>query len=209
MFDFIHQLSQALSQPLPGPVAQYKMAHVARQGRITIPPNVKEAGVMALFFPKHEEWQLALIQRNSDNPNDRHGGQISFPGGKREKTDANLAETALRETEEEIGVQRADIKLLGGLSELYIPVSNFRVEPYVGFLDYTPAFSPQASEVQAILEVPFSLLKDKAIRQETDLQVTQHIVLKNVPYFGINGHMVWGATAMMISELLEALRSSN
>lgn len=205
MIDFIHQLEYALSKPLPGPAAQYKMAHTARKDHPPIPEQVREAGVMALFYPKQKEWQLALIQRNNDNPNDRHGGQISFPGGKREKTDHNLADTALRETEEEIGIKHTDINLLGGLSELYIPVSNFRVEPYVGFLDYTPEFRPQPSEVKAILEVPFSLLQNETSRQKTNLRVTPQIELKNVPYFNVNGHIVWGATAMMINELLETL----
>ncbi|MEL7220089.1 MAG: CoA pyrophosphatase [Bacteroidota bacterium] len=206
MIEFIHQLQGALSQPLPGPSAQYKMAHAARKEHPPTPKDVREAGVMALFFPKQEEWNLALIQRNNDNPNDRHGGQISFPGGKREKTDNNLTDTALRETEEEIGVKYTDIKILGGLSELYIPVSNFRVEPYVGYLDYTPIFRPQLSEVQAVIEVPFHLFQDKKTKQYTNLQVTPQIKLNNVPHFNIDSHIVWGATAMMISELLEALK---
>ncbi|PSR12561.1 MAG: CoA pyrophosphatase [Bacteroidetes bacterium] len=205
MRTFIDQLEAKLRQPLPGQAAQYKMAHVVRQNAQTPPENARQAGVLALFFPKADRWHLTLIQRNNDNPNDRHGGQISFPGGKRDRTDADLQATALREAEEEVGVPRQKVKLLGALTELYIPVSNFLVQPYVGFIDHTPDFRPQPQEVQAVLEVPFTELLDVRNRRFTDLRLTEQLLLRQVPYFSVGEHVVWGATAMMISELLEVV----
>ena len=205
MLTFIDQLEANLRQPLPGQTAQYKMAHVVRQNAQTPPENARQAGVLALFFPKADRWYLTLIQRKNDNPNDRHGGQISFPGGKRERSDADLQATALREAEEEVGVPRQKVKLLGALTELYIPVSNFLVQPYVGFIDHIPDFRPQPQEVQAVLEVPFTELLDARNRRFTDLRLNAQLLLRQVPYFSVDGHVVWGATAMMISELLEVV----
>lgn len=205
MIDFIQQLERSLKAPLPGRKAQYKMAHAVRQDTPPPPANAREAGVLALFYPKVKDWHLTLILRPNKNPNDRHGGQVSFPGGKREASDANLEATALRETEEEVGVDRRDIRVLGGLTELYIPVSNFLVQPYVGYLEYEPVFRPQPSEVEQVLEVPFAAFMNEKNRQRIDLQINAQIKLKEVPYFAVQQQTVWGATAMMISELLEVL----
>lgn len=206
MHDFIEQLHQKLQAPLPGTDAQYRMAHAVRQSYAPPPLTAKEAGVMALLYPKQQDWHLALIQRTSSgNPNDSHSGQISFPGGKRESSDIDLQMTALRETEEEIGVAAKDISILGRLTELYIPVSNFRVFPYVGYLDHEPEFALQPSEVHELLQVPFPRFQDPAARQLTDIKISQQLVLKKVPYYNIDNKVVWGATAMMISELLAVL----
>lgn len=205
MIDFIQQLERSLKAPLPGRKAQYKMAHAVRQDTPPPPTNAREAGVLALFYPKAQDWHLTLILRPNKNPNDRHGGQVSFPGGKREASDTNLEATALRETEEEVGIDQRDIRVLGGLTELYIPVSNFLVQPYVGFLEYEPVFRPQASEVEQVLEVPFAAFLDERNRQLIDLPLNPQITLKKVPYFAVQQQTVWGATAMMISELLEVL----
>ncbi|MEM9259878.1 MAG: CoA pyrophosphatase [Bacteroidota bacterium] len=202
MNTFIDDLQAALQQPLPGQVAQFEMAHGVRKNTIPPPPDAREAGVMALLFPKARQWHLTLIQRTSTNPNDRHSGQVSFPGGKREESDDSLQITALREAEEEVGVKADDITVLGSLTELYIPVSNFKVQPYVGFLAYQPTFDPQPSEVQMVIEAPFTAFQDRANHKLRDLQIQTNLVLRNVPYFAIDEHMVWGATAMMISELL-------
>lgn len=205
MPDFIQQLEKGLQSPLPGREAQYKMAHAVRQDTPPPPPNAREAGVLALFYPKPQDWHLALILRQNNNPNDRHGGQVSFPGGKRDLTDRNLEHTALREVEEEVGVDQRDIRILGALTDLYIPVSNFLVQPYVGFIDYQPDFFPQPDEVAEVLEIPFTAFRDDRNRQLKDLHITPQITLKQVPYFNVHQQTVWGATAMMISELLETV----
>lgn len=203
MHKFISDLEKQLQQPLPGRDAQLKMSHVVRKFYHNPPVDARVACVLALFYPKATISHLALIVRDSSNPNDNHGGQVGFPGGKREEEDHSLEAAALREAEEEIGIVAKDVQILGRLTELYIPVSNFVVHPFVGFLDYTPAFVPQETEVQSIIEVPFSQFYSPEIVQTTDLKISNNITLKHVPYFDIEGKIVWGATAMMLSELLE------
>lgn len=202
MDDFIQRLADKLQQPLPGRDVQYKMAHASRQPDFPVPPHARQAAVLALFYPKAGEWHLVFIERDSSNPKDRHGGQISFPGGKYEEGDGTLANTALREAEEEIGVSAQKVELLGALTDLYIPVSNFQANPFVGFTRETPTFIPQEREVRAILEVPFPLLQQPEIVQTIDLQLAQNLILQRVPYFNLFGKVVWGATAMMLNELL-------
>lgn len=204
MHNFIQHLQTQLQGPLPGQDAQYRMAPAFRGRQAPAPGQARLAGVLALLYPKDSIWHLALIERVAAvNATDRHGGQISFPGGKYESDDGILLNTALREAQEEIGVVAKDIKMLGALTELYIPVSNFSVHPFVGWLDYVPNFQPQWSEVQAVLEVPFELLQAPATLQTTDVKVGTGMVLKEVPYFNLFGRVVWGATAMILSELLE------
>ena len=194
-----------IKQPLPGRLAQFKMSHVVRRKEQIIPENARIACTLVLLYPKKEEWHLVLIQRTSHNPNDRHGGQISFPGGQQEENDASLSATAIREAQEEIGADPSKITLLGGLTDLYIPVSNFKVYPFVAYTNERPNFELQESEVQAIIEVPLSVLQDEKTRQLTNIKISERITLKEVPYFNVGGKVVWGATAMMLSEFLEAI----
>jgi len=200
--DFIIRIEKRLNHPLPGQEAQYKMAHQVRRRVAPTPEDARMAGVLALFYPKSDDWHLVFIER-PHHPEDRHGGQISFPGGKQEESDHSLAETALREAEEEIGVPSSSVQLLGSLTDLYIPVSNFLVNPYVGFTTQRPSFEPQPSEVEDIIEVPFDTFLNKDTRQRIDLQITEQITLQQVPYFNVEGKVIWGATAMMLSELIE------
>ncbi len=201
-YDFIEALSDQLQLGLPGQEAQFRMAHIVRQQATPPPEHARQAGVMALLYPKRASWHLVFIERQPHHGHDRHAGQISFPGGKYESTDASLQQTALRETEEEVGVPAPSVEVLGKLTELYIPVSNFQVHPYVGFTDSRPAFVPDTEEVSAILEVPFEHLARPATRRTTDLQLATNITLRGVPYFDVAGKILWGATAMMVSELL-------
>jgi 8-oxo-dGTP pyrophosphatase MutT (NUDIX family) len=134
------------------------------------------------------------------NPKDRHSGQVSFPGGKVEKADRDLAHTALREAEEELGVPQTTVSILGKMTDLYIPVSNFLVHPFIGFTPNKPSFQLQHSEVQQIVEAPLAILLNKANRKTTNLTLPNNVTLKEVPYFDVNGNIVWGATAMMLSE---------
>ena len=120
-----------------------------------------------------------------------------------EPEDGSNLQAALRETEEEIGIGRGEVKVLGALSGLYIPVSNFQVYPFVGFLERAPKYKLQKEEVSGILEVPFSHFKNPASRRLIDLPVNEVLTMKNVPYFDIEGEVLWGATAMMVSELVE------
>ncbi len=203
MDQFVFNLREQLQNPLPGRDAQLKMSHKVRKYYHSAPEDAKVACVLALFYPRADTSYMPLIVRDSSNPNDRHGGQIGFPGGKQEEGDKSLEEVALREAEEEIGIVANDVQILGRLTELYIPVSNFVVHPFVGYINYLPKFRPQESEVQSIIEVPFSHFSTPEIVRTKDLKVGQNITLKRVPYFDIHGKVVWGATAMMLNELLE------
>lgn len=208
---FIDDLKERFQNPLPGHTAQDLMSHATRKFYKKPPEDARIACVLALFYPKNKieggkEWNMVLIERESSNPNDRHGGQISFPGGKLEEDDESLEAGALREAEEEVGVKAKEIEILGALTELYIPVSNFLVYPFVGYLDYEPMFIPQVSEVRSVVEVPISHLQNETTRKRRDLKAGKSITIKGVPYFDVNGHVVWGATAMILSELLEILK---
>ena len=202
---FIEQIKTRFIHPLPGRAAQIKMApSVARE--FAPATDARIACVLALLYPKNSDWHIVLIERmSSKNKNDRHSGQISFPGGGYEDSDGLLTRAALREAEEEVGVFSKDISIIGQLSDMYIPVSNFLVHPFVGYMDYAPNFIPQPSEVKDILEIPIPKLKDPSTVQVTDLKIPEGFTIKNVPYYSLNGHIVWGATAMMLSEFLEVV----
>lgn len=203
---FVQHLAERLEGPLPGRQAQYRMAHAVRHQVPEMTARARKAGVLALFYPKRDDWHIVLIERDSRNPNDRHRGQISFPGGRFEPPDRTLADTALREAEEEVGAPAHDIQLLGALTDLYIPVSNFKVSPYVGVLNYAPEFTPQEEEVSRIIEAPFELFTEPQNVRKKNMTVQGKLTLRNVPYFDIDGQTVWGATAMMINELVELVR---
>jgi 8-oxo-dGTP pyrophosphatase MutT (NUDIX family) len=201
---FIAHLERRLQSTLPGQEAQFRMAHITRSTFADfVPKDARPAAVLALFYPSNDDWRIVLIERESHNPRDRHKGQISFPGGAFEKQDRSLADTALREAEEEIGVDASAIHLLGQLSSLYIPVSNFNVHPFVGFLEQTPFFRPQPREVKEVLEAPFRLFLEPQNRSLTTVVVHENLSLSDVPFFNVHGKVVWGATAMIMSELLE------
>ncbi len=201
----IDTIQEKFSGPLPGRAAQYRMAHV---GRDYPSPNIGEArkaAVVILLYPNaKKETQLVLIQRMF-HPKDRHSGQISLPGGKLETSDPSPKAAALRELEEELGVPTGDVAILGQLSDLHISVSNFLVYPFLGVTNKRPEFIPQPTEVHAILETPLKVFLEKSMRQKKNLKLPNGIVLKNVPYFNIQGHTVWGATAMILNEFSELL----
>lgn len=202
----LHALQHRLTKPLPGVESQRKMAHPARRDSIhvteQIPAGVTVAAVMALFYPRDGEQHMVFIERSSQNPKDRHRGQIGFPGGKAEPEDASLEITALRETEEEIGVRAADISILGRLSQLYIPVSNFIVHPFVGSIDYYPDFIRQEEEIAGIIETPIVDLFHHSTIQTANIPLpSSDVILPDIPHFKINETIIWGATSMMLSEL--------
>ncbi len=200
------RLKGRLSGPLPGRTAQFRMIIPRRLEELgpnfEVPDNAKVACVLNLLHFSEGQWRTVLIQRTV-NPRDRHSGQVSFPGGRYEETDGSLEEVALREAEEEIGVSSAQIHLLGRLTELYIPVSNFLVHPFVGLLEGPPSFMPQVGEVEHILTPAISTFEDPATRKISDLSLGSGVTLKNVPYFEVENRVVWGATAMILSEFLE------
>jgi 8-oxo-dGTP pyrophosphatase MutT (NUDIX family) len=184
---------------LPGVEAQALLAPRPRRAwRPDCPPErSKTAAALVLLYPRDTRPHLVLTVRV--DVLSRHGGQVSFPGGAIEPGEA-IASTALREAGEEIGIDPSVVRILGPLTPLHIPVSGFIVHPIVGVMDCTPAFSHAAAEVARIVEVPFDDLLDPGrVRQTTRLRDD---IVVDVPYFDLGGEQVWGATAMMLAELL-------
>lgn len=166
--------------------------------------NPKYAAVNILLYPKNGDWYFPLIHR-THNENDRHSGQISLPGGKKDDTDEDFSDTALRETWEEIGVEIPQIKILKELSPIYIPPSNFFVYAFLSYLEETPVFKFQEAEVQEVLEVPLSLIYHLPNPPEiTELPKSKGY---KVPFIDFNGHKIWGATSMILSELNQLLKN--
>jgi 8-oxo-dGTP pyrophosphatase MutT (NUDIX family) len=206
--DFSNRISKIENLELPGSTSHYKMAPMFRikeleSGKI-VKKNPKQAAVMALFYPNGTyQTHLLLILRNTYKG--IHSNQIALPGGKVEKKDLNLLETALRETHEEVGAEREQITVIRSLSEVYIPPSNFEVTPYLGLYKKEKPFLMQANEVAAIIEVPLLDFMDdaKIFYQILNTSYAQNV---EVPAFKLNGYTVWGATAMMLSEIKELFR---
>jgi 8-oxo-dGTP pyrophosphatase MutT (NUDIX family) len=167
--------------------------------------NPRIAAVMMLFYPKDGNTHLILIVRNSYKG--VHSSQIAFPGGKYETFDADFKETALRETEEEIGIAPEKIDVIKHFTPMYIPPSNFLVHPFLGISKEELLFYPDSREVADIIELPLSVFLDDGIIIETIL-TTSYADKITVPAFKIGEHLVWGATAMILSELREVLKSA-
>ncbi|TAE20844.1 MAG: CoA pyrophosphatase [Cytophagales bacterium] len=199
---FTDALQRRLAQPLPGEVAHGRMLAGSRL-RMVVKPNEKtrKSAVLILFYPHEGKIYLPLILRPLYDG--VHAGQMAFPGGRMERTDENLTRTALREAQEEIGIRVSDVQVLGQLTELFIPPSNFYVQPVVGMMKHRPDFYPDPREVEQVVEVPLDTLLDETIVGNTQIDVRG--VLIDAPFFQIQNHKVWGATAMMISELLQVI----
>lgn len=197
-------LKQKLQLPLPGDEAHTLMQPESRKLLMkkmkAKNPNPRLGGVVVLIYPKNGEWHLNFMLRTDYEG--AHGGQVSFPGGKLEEFDANLSETALREMEEEVGVKKNEVQVLGKLSPLYIPPSNFEVHPLVCFAEKRPDFIPDPLEVAEIIEIPISHLLNPAFRG-TDVFGNPLKYQIEAPYYQYRNHKIWGATAMILSEFLE------
>lgn len=200
-------IRQALTLPdfdaLP---AQQHMLPLARnrQRPPELPGKARVGGVLLLLYCHQQTMHLVLTRRRDDMRS--HAGQISFPGGRQEAQETAV-EAALRETEEEIGVPTGAVSILGTLSSIYIPPSDYEVHPFVGWVNSgkRPFFRPEPNEVAEILEVPLPLLFDPNTREVGPVPVRG--AAYTVPYYNVNGHKVWGATAIMLSEFLARLRS--
>lgn len=203
--DFCDRLRHVLQLPLPGATAQLGMAPstrvVAEQFSVE-GKDCREAAVLALLHPSPAGPSLVLTLRNADLPD--HPGQISFPGGARDHEES-LRETALREANEEVGVKADAVEILGELTPLFIPPSRYCVHPFVGRVDPLPTLVPHEHEVSAVLHVPLVHLL------EANTRVTEEWVLRGqpvtVPFYRYESHKVWGATAMMLAELVEVVRA--
>lgn len=198
-----------ITSPSLGFNAQRKMSHTGRRFHPQEGAVVRDAAVVHLIYPKAEHFHFVLIRRTARNPNDKHGGQVGLAGGAREFQDRNLQDTAMRELYEEIGVQVSQKDMVRALSPLYIPVSGFQVQPFLAVLDQTPTFQLQASEVEYLIEVPLRELFEEGNKAASKMEINQKFVLEKVPHYNFFDHIVWGATAMMLSELEALLIASN
>ncbi len=184
--------------------AQKKMTPTSRESHREPgkPGQVRLGGVLVLLYPIHGELQLVLTRRRDDL--NSHAGQMSFPGGQHEGQETLLM-TALRETEEEIGISAKSLEVIGELAPLYIPPSDYEVHPFVAWYckGNRPNFAPNPYEVAEIIEVPLRYLLDPSSRGEQPWDFQGHSI--TVPYYIVDEYKVWGATAMMISELVERL----
>ena len=206
--DFLQYVPNIIPVILPGESAHAKMAPLERLIELKN-LDLKEkkprvAAVMMLLYPKEGDTHLILIVRNTYKG--VHSSQIAFPGGKYETSDADFEVTALRETHEEIGVIPEKINIIKHFTPIYIPPSNFLVHPFLGIAEDELLFYPDSREVADIIELPLSVFLNDEIIIETQLS-TSYAENALVPAFKIEKHLVWGATAMMLSELRDVLKS--
>lgn len=208
--DFLALVPKLIQVPLPAEAAHHKMAPSERilflENLDIDALNPKIAAVMMLLYPKNGVTHLALIVRNSYAG--VHSAQIAFPGGKYEQTDANYQLTALRETHEEIGIHPDKIEIIRGFTSLYIPPSNFKVYPFLGICKEEIEFILDPIEVAGIIEL--SLTDFFADELQINAEVnTSYAKTIETPAYKIKNHIVWGATAMMLSELKEVLKKAH
>lgn len=205
MITFDH-LQQALNLPdFDGFSAQMGMSPAGRERMLPKadkPP--RQSAVLVLVYPDdNRNLQILLTKRTSTLRG--HSGQISFPGGSQDDTDTSYEHTALRETCEEVGIcEQASIHIIGRLTKMWIPPSNFEVHPIVGTLSSTPSITPSPDEVAAVLHLSVDALLDDMTKKTTQMQFRGTTF--DVPYYDVEGHVVWGATAGMLSELEQRLK---
>ena len=201
---FTEDLNQKFQKPLPGPLAHARML-TNSESRLKARPDARtrKSAVLILFYPYQSEVFLPLILRPAYDG--VHSGQVAFPGGRHEPSDEDLIRTAKREAQEEVGLRLSDVAVAGTLSEIFIPPSNFLVLPVVAHIPYRPDFSPDPREVEKVLEVPLREIEDKTIIGSSEIQAGSHFI--QAPHYLIQNYKVWGATAMIISEMLDVLGS--
>jgi 8-oxo-dGTP pyrophosphatase MutT (NUDIX family) len=202
----IARLEARLKERRPGLAAQLRMVPDPRPGDQTyeeVGDRCLKAGVLILLYAREDRIFLALTRRTSKVAH--HQAQISFPGGQMDKSES-IVEAALREAREEVGIRPECLRILGELTPLYIPPSNYCIYPVVAFADGRPDFRPFAEEVEEVIEVPLDhLLDPHNMRRETWPLKGADV---SVPFYQFSGHKIWGATAMVLAELVELLRPS-
>jgi 8-oxo-dGTP pyrophosphatase MutT (NUDIX family) len=206
--EFIDKLKNEIKKGLPGTDVQWHMASSDRLLRgfpRTPGKDAREAAVLILLYPYNKSVYTVLMQR--PDYNGVHGGQISFPGGKRESADETIIKTALREAYEETGADPARIKVIDILTPLFIPVSNTLVTPVVGWIESKPLFSHQAEEVVFLFDVEIKRLLDPAVVKIKAIEIRGELI--DVKYFDYDGNVIWGATAMILYELLTIIKRGN
>ncbi len=200
------KLSERLRKPLPGLDSQLLMASRKRMRfpfRTAVLSSAKPSGVLILLYPYKEDIYIVLMKR--PDYTGVHSGQISLPGGKFEKTDRDLIETAVREAKEEVGIDPSAVNIIGTLTPLYIPPSNYIVTPVVAWSDSRPEFKKEPREVDEIIEVSLSDFLDDKHMQTKRIKLFMGLSA-DFPCYYIDRNIIWGATAMMLSEFRVLLK---
>jgi 8-oxo-dGTP pyrophosphatase MutT (NUDIX family) len=198
---FFQKLRDQLAKPLPGMEAQNRMSsrvRVSVDDYLSRYPNYKTSAVLLILYPHQGEVYTAIIRRPKYDGT--HSGQLALPGGKTEEDDRSFEETALRETHEEVGVILTEKQIIGKLSPVYIPPSNFLVNPFVAVLEQKPFWSIDAREVDSILEIPLRFLFSSEIKSRKRISIGKNQFM-DVPCYLLGDDILWGATAMMFAEL--------
>ena len=200
LHDIERSLRERLAGTLPGVQAQLKFAPSPtrpgwRPGHF--PEDTRAAAALLLLYPHGDDIAVPLTVRASGLA--RHAGQISLPGGATDPGET-LSEAALREASEEIGVHPSSVRILGELTPVHVLVSGFTLHPVVGVTDQRPDFLPAPEEVDEILEISLSDLRD-ASRIGRGTRIREGVAVE-YPYFDLLGHQVWGATAMVLGEFI-------
>ncbi len=208
MTDLLHQpelffeaFKKRLGGNLPGEAAQHRMSSRARIPTVDYlkqNPDHRNSAVLLPLFPLNGTIYTALIRRPSYDG--MHSGQLALPGGKAEAGDASFAFTAIRETEEEVGIKIPEQNILGALSSVYIPVSNFLVYPFVAELNERPLWIPDKHEVDSVIEFPLSYLFKASLKERRRITIGTNMFI-DAPSYIIDGQILWGATAMIFSEV--------
>jgi 8-oxo-dGTP pyrophosphatase MutT (NUDIX family) len=199
----VEKLEKGLRAPLPGVAAQARFAPRPRPGWLPHPPEagLRPAAGLLLLFPIAADAHIVLTVRSSRLPS--HAGQVSLPGGAVEPGES-IEQAALREANEEIGLESDGVRILGRLTPLHIPVSGFLLHPIVAAAEGLPLLRPADAEVERILLVPLEHLLDPSrVRQQ---QRTRDGLFLDIPYLEVEGAQLWGATAMVCAELLSVLQ---
>jgi 8-oxo-dGTP pyrophosphatase MutT (NUDIX family) len=197
------KLLKALALPLPGEEAQHLMAPAGRRVMTNSTEEIRNAAVLVPIIKQNAHLKFVLTLRASYDG--IHSAQVSFPGGKFERDETNPIDVALREAEEETGIPSKLVQVIGQLSPILIPVSKMRVFPVVGWIEEDFEFKPDRREVSRIITYPLDQLNDQLKQSSKEIYP---LFNREIPYFAIDGEKVWGATAMMLSEFLEVLKSS-
>ncbi len=206
--EFLKSVSKIENIRLPAAASHFKMVPPFREALLKKQEEAikkaKHAGVLALFYPnKNKQTKFVLILRKTYKG--VHSAQVAFPGGKLEEQDTSLQDTALRETFEEVGVPSHTVQIIKKISQVYIPPSNFYVQPFIGVIQTTPKFIKQDDEVEALIEVDLEHFLDEQSLITKKVKTSYSIEVE-VPAFKLNDYVVWGATAMMLSEIKDLLK---
>lgn len=198
----IDYLKSRLQKPLPGQKAHMEMASQSRGKGWSVREDHRKSGVLLFLYPVKHQLHISFMKRTEDKG--VHSGQISFPGGRSEPHDKDHVHTALREAEEEFSIPAHKVEVLGTLTELYIPPSNFLVYPTIGYMPDRPAFIPDPNEVAEIIEVDLQHFLRDETRNVRSISLSKDLKIK-APCFLVNDHIIWGATAMILNEFLHLL----